>query len=242
MGQQVCAPWAAPGDLCCEGGGTIDDCVDGPVALQYKWTDEQLIEAASNLLYARTGFRWPGACSFVVWPCIDDCHSPKHPCVRCCSYSAIQLPTDFLVLSVDAIIEDGVTLDPGDYRLERGNIVTRLDGLRWQRNSFGLPDCGVETTVEFTIDGAPPIEGRMAAAALACELKKSCNGEACALPANVTSFARRGVSVELTDLAEMLKTGATGIPIVDHFLGVWEQVQGATMFDPASGTRGQRAT
>jgi hypothetical protein len=164
--------------------------------------------------------------------------------VRCCAYNAIQLPTDYPVLTVDSITIDGDVLDPASYRLERGNVIVRLDGEGWAPNSFGLPGAsGVETIVTFTIDGAPPIEGRMAAAALACELKKSCNGEACALPANVTSYARRGVSVELTDLAEMLKSGATGIPIVDHFLGVWETIgSGTTLFDPAGRPRGQRYT
>lgn len=241
MGFETCAPWAAPSDMCCEGDGTTTDCVEGEVALEYKWTDEQLVTAASDILYARSGFRFPGGCgTFTVWPCIDGCHSPRHPCVSCCRYDAIELPSGYPVISIDSITEDDVELDPDSYRLERGNIVVRLDGSPWQRNTFGIPGAtGVETIVEFSCGEEAPLVGRMAAAALACELKKSCNGEGCSLPANVTSFARRGVSVELTDLAEMLKSGATGIPIVDHFLGIYEPIRNPpTMHDPSRRPRG----
>jgi hypothetical protein len=244
MGQQVCAPWVAPDKLCCEGGGTTDDCVSGTVPLVYEWTDLELIMAASNLLYARTGYRFPGVCSFDVWPCVPGCHSDRHPCASCVSYNVIELPSDYPVVAITSITENGVPLAATDYRLERGNRVVRLDGLPWQRNTFGLPSAdpnAVETIVSYDVGAAPPIEGSMAAAALACELKKSCNGNECALPANVTSFARRGVAVELTDLAEMLKSGATGIPIVDHFLAVYAAPRGwTTMSDPAAPMRGQR--
>lgn len=234
MSLEVCTPWATPDQLCCEGDGTTDDCVDGVVALEYVWTDEELILAASNILFARSGYRFGGVCEFTVWPCVDNCHSGNHPCASCCSVDAVLLPSK-RVVSVTEVSEDGDILDPSAYRLERGNVVVRLDGERWQRNTFGLPNCsGVETTITYMAGTAPPLVGQMAAAALACELKKSCNGESCELPANVTSFARRGVDVELIDLSEMLKSGATGIPIVDHFLLVYgSQAHAPQMVDPA---------
>lgn len=246
MSREVCAPWTTPDKLCNEGGGTTTDCVDGVVPLVYQWSDEELILAASNILYARTCFMYPGVCGpFDVWPCIDSrCYSPKHPCAPCVSYNVILLPSDLPVIAIDQITEDGVVLSPAAYRLDRGNRVVRLDGLRWQRNNFGLPGEGVETIVSYTVGVAPPLELQMAAAALADELKKSCNGQSCALDPRVASFARRGVAVELTDLSEMLKSGATGIPIVDHALKVHGQcAQGtATMVDPAAPYRGQRVT
>lgn len=240
--RQVCAPWAAPDDLCFEGGGTTDDCVEGAVPLEYKWSPEDLILAVSNLLFARTGFRYPGVCEFEVWPCIDGCWSERHECVPCCAYNVIALPTQLPVVSIESITEDGVALDPSAYRLERRGRVVRLDGQRWQRNTFGLPcatGSGVETIVTYQAGAVVPIEGRMAAAALADELMKSCNGQTCALPAQVTSFARRGVQVELTDLEDFMKSGATGIPIVDHFLrthGAFANMP--TMGDPAKRRRG----
>lgn len=246
MGQQVCAPWTDPDKLCTTGDGTTTDCVEGVVPLVYPWTPEEVILAASNILYARTCFRYPGVCGpFEVWPCIDPgCYSEYHPCVPCYNYSVIHLPGDMPLIEVASITEDGVELDSSAYRVDRGRIV-RIDGERWQRNTFGLPGAqGVETIVEYTVGAEPPIELQMAARDLAEELLKSCNGQACALDPRVTSFARRGVSVELTDLSEMLKSGSTGIPSVDHALKVHgECAQGsATMHDPAEPYRGSRVT
>lgn len=237
---QVCAPWATPSDLCFVGGGTADDCVDGVAPLVYVWTPEEMILAVSNLLYVRTGFRYPGVCEYEVWPCIDGCYSEHHECVRCRTLSIVALPTEFPVVSIVEITEDDVVLPASAYRLGRRGRIIRLDGRQWARNSFGL-DCAdaVETIVTYTAGLMPPIELRMAVAALTDELLKSCNGQACALPAQVTSFARRGVSVELTDLAELLKTGATGIPIVDHALAAHTQfAHTPSMSDPAHRRRG----
>ena len=114
-----------------------------------------------------------------------------------------------------------------------------------ERNTFGLPGAsGVETIVEYTVGIAPPIELQMAAADLADELKRACSGDSCALDPRVQSFARRGVHVELTDLEKLLKSGATGIPSVDHALKVHGNCAGgsATMLDPAAPMRGQRVT
>lgn len=242
MGQQVCAPWTTPDKLCNAGGGTTTDCVDGDVPLVYSWTDEELVMAASNILYARTCFRYPGVCEFSVWPCVvGGCYAQDcHPCVPC-GPSVIVLPSDVPVVSITTITEDGVELDESAYRLERNRVV-RLDGLRWGRNTFGLPGVlGVETVVTYTAGVEPPIELQMAAADLAAELKKSCNGQSCALDPRVSSYARRGVSVELTDLEALLRSGATGIPSVDYALKVHGDCGGtATMHDPAAPYRGQR--
>lgn len=241
MGQQVCAPWTTPDKLCNEGGGTTTDCVDGVVPLVYEWTDDELILAASNILHGRTCYRYPGVCEYSVWPCIDvGCFSHHHPCAPCVRMNVILLPSDVPVVSITEITEDGAVLAPASYRLERGRVV-RLDGLPWQRNTFGLPGApGVETIVTYMAGEAPPIELQIAAADLAGELKKSCNGQSCALDPRVASFSRRGVSVELTDLKELLKSGATGIPSVDYALTVHGGCEqgSATMLDPAAPYRG----
>lgn len=241
MGREVCAPWVSPADLCCEGDGTTTDCVEGEVALVYKWSDEDLALAASNILHARTGRRYPGVCEHEVWPCVDHCRPGcSWSCSRLCGPRGdrLVLPTSLEVLTAEVEI-DGVVLDGSLYRIE-GNTLVRIDGERWPRNNYGVTtDGGVELRVVFTAGAEPPIELRIAAADLACELKKSCNGQACSLDARVTSFARRGVAVELTDLSEMLKSGSTGIPSVDYALSVHEVRHGsATMHDPAACPRG----
>lgn len=233
MARQVCSPWTTPDKLCCAGAGTTEDCSTGaPVPLQYSWTDEDYILAASNILFARTCFLYPGTCSATVWPCID-CGCTPHPCACCGTYSAIQLPTSFDVISIVSVTEDGVVLDPSAYRLERGNVLVRMDGNRWQRNSFGLPgsEC-VETVIEYTAGAEPPAELQMAAAELACELKKACNGGQCALPERVTQVARRGVSFKMADLEALLSSGSTGLPLVDHALSVHGNCGGPTFGDP----------
>lgn len=234
MAWQVCSPWTTPDKLCCEGSGTTEDCSGDSTPLVYSWTDEQYIIAASDILFARTCFMYPGVCSATVWPCIGGCKHTPHRCACCGTYSAIQLPTDFAVDASSIVVtEDGVPLDPSAYRLERGNILVRLDGLRWQRNSFGLPGSGcVETIVEYEAGASPPIELQMATAELACELKKACNGDVCELSERVTRVARRGVEFELSDLADLLKTGATGLPMVDHAILVHGVCGRDSMMDP----------
>lgn len=244
MGQQVCAPWTTPDKLCKTGDGSTTDCVDGDVPLVFPWDPEQVILAASNILHARTCFRYPGICGpFDVWPCIDPgCYSEHHPCVPCVALNVILLPGDMPVIEVTKITEDGVELDPLKYRVDRNRII-RIDGERWQRNTFGLPGAiGVETIVSYTVGSEPPIELQMAAQALADEMLKSCNGQSCALDPRVASFARRGVTVDLTDLADMMKSGSTGIASVDHALKAHGDCArgSATMLDPAAPYRGSR--
>lgn len=242
MSLEVCAPWTDAARLCCPD-GTIDDCVDGPGPAAYVWDDDELIMLASNLLYAWTGYRWPGLCEDLqIWPCIDGCTSPAHACAACCRYDAFVIPSDYIVVEVTAVEEDGVALPTTSYRLEPGNRVVRLDGLRWQRNTFGLPNCtGVETVVTYNAGAAPPMPGQMAAAALACELKKACAGDNCTLGPHVRAFARRGVQVELTDLKDLVQSGSTGIAEVDYFLRAYGDLARApSMVDPARPSRGSR--
>lgn len=233
MAWQVCSPWTTPDKLCCEGDGDTTDCATGdPVSLVYEWTDEDYILAASNILFARTCFLYPGVCEATVWPCIG-CTCKPHPCACCGTYSAITLPTSFDVIEIVSVEEDGVALDPSAYRVERRNILVRLDGNRWQRNSFALPgsECA-ETTIEYTSGAEPPVELQMAAAELACELKKACNGQECALPGHVKSVTRRGVEFDLTDLTELLKTGSTGLPMVDYAIQVHGNCPAESFMDP----------
>lgn len=238
MGMSVCSPWTTPDKLCCEGGGTSTSCDGSSVPLVYEWTDEQYIMAASDILFARTCYLYPGVCDQVVWPCIC-CGCQCHPCA-CGLYSAIELPTDYDVLSITQVTENGVVLAPTAYRVERRNVLVRIDGLRWNApNSFALPDStAVETIVEFEAGRMPPIELQMAAAELACALKKACNGDDCELPPHVTALARRGVSMDLTDLSDLLKTGTTGLPMVDHAISVHGNCGGASFHDPAHIYRG----
>lgn len=236
---EVCSAWTTPDKLCCEGGGDVVECDGDVTPLVYEWTDEQVILAASNILFAKTCFRFPGTCTSEVWPCVS-CGCKRHPCACSGVYSYLELPTDYEVLSVTSVTIDGLVVDPSVYRIERRNLLVRVDGERWPcRNSFGLPDSNdPEIIVEYEHGRVPPIELQMAAAELACELKKACNGQSCALPAHVSSIVSRGVEMEFTDLAELMKSGATGLPMVDHAISVWSPCPQTSMVDPAAKLRG----
>jgi hypothetical protein len=218
----VCPPfWITAADLCCTA-TTTTDCDGNVVPLTFPWTDLELIEAASNLLYARTCYRYPGLCQREVWPCIG-CHCDCHPC-GCAIWRMIEMPTDYPIYSIDLVEIDGVPLLPAQYRLDADRYLVRIDGDDWPScNNFGLvnpPSSTSEVRVTYTTGRQPPIELRMAAAELVCELRKACEGEPCGLPASVRSIVRRGVEMELHDVTELLTTGLTGNTIIDHALKV----------------------
>lgn len=234
--RSVCAAWITEDDLCCAEDGSVESCdPEGePEALTYQWTNEDILLAASNILYARTCYRYPGACEVVVWPCVD-CRCRRHPC-GCGTFSSLRLPTDYPVLSVEAVEIDGVAVDPSDYRLDQSRYIVRTDGERWPScNSFGLPDTDAsEIRVEATVGRPVPIELKMACADLACELKKACNGaEGCELPPHVRSMIRRGVEIEVESLSDLFKDGRFGIPSVDMALAVHGRCgKHGALFDP----------
>ena len=220
----ACQPWIDESVLCCEGAQTVDDCDGVAIPLIYPWTDAQLIQAASNMLFARTCYLYPGICTRTVWPCLE-CGCGCHPC-GCGPYEVIHLTADYPILGITEIRIDGVVLDPATYRLEENARVVRVDGEQWPScNNMGLTagptTQGAEVEVEYTVGRVPPIELLMAVQELVCELKKACSGDAtCALPAHVRAVSRRGTSFEVENVFTLLESGLTGNPIIDHALSV----------------------
>lgn len=232
--RSICSPWITPEELCCEGTQDSEDCNGNAVVPVFAWTDDQIIESASNILYNRTCLKFPGLCEITVWPC-PDCNCGCHPC-GCGTFSHMELPTDYPIQSITAVRIDGVALDPSDYRLDNNTFLVRMDGQRWPScNSFGLPNTSSsEIQVDAIVGREPPIELRMAAADLACELKKACSGsEDCSIPPHVRSIARRGVSIQIDDITSLFKDGLFGIPSVDMALAIHGKCsQQGKLFDP----------
>lgn len=240
----VCAPWITADKLCCEGSGDLVECDGATTPLTYEWTDDQLILAASNLLFARTCFRYPGVCTRTVWPCLCCSGCGNHPC-GCGAYYSINLTSDFPILGVTSITVNGVAVDPSLYRIDENARVVRTDGEEWPTcNNLGLLApiaTGEEIRVQYTTGREVPIELQMACAELVCELKKACNGDpSCALPAHVRSVTRRGVETEVYDAVALLSQGLTGNPIIDHALTVHGNCRQARMFDPTRVPRNVR--
>lgn len=231
----VCAPWITADKLCCEGGGNLVDCDGTSTPLQYEWSDDDLILAASNLLYARTCYRYPGVCTREVWPCLCCCSCGNHPC-GCGAYYAIELTSDFPILSVVSVEVNGVPVNPADYRLDENARIVRTDGERWPEcNNLGLTApiaTSDEVRVTYTTGRDIPVELQMACAELVCELKKACNGDpSCKLPSHVRSVTRRGVEMDVYDVTSLLTQGVTGNPIIDHALTVHGRCGSARMAD-----------
>jgi hypothetical protein len=191
----------------------------------FKWGVPEVIAAATNLLYKRTCFRYPGLCTRTVIACVCN-QSPCGCSKRCCNIGSsgqpeypIDLTSDFPIHSITSIVikrfgEPDETLDPGAYRLDENDRVVRYDGNPW-------PTCWADILITYTTGRVPPIELEMAAAELADELLKACNGGSdCKLPAHVRSVTRRGVESEVWDVVALMSSGLTGLPMVDHALSV----------------------
>lgn len=113
------------------------------------------------------------------------------------------------VRSVQKVSKGDLVLDSNDYKIVNGNILMITSGI--------TDVCGLE--VAYTYGVNVPASGRLAAKKLAYELVLGWEGdENCALPSNVTSISRQGVSFAVFDKQDFLNEGRTGVYEVDLFL------------------------
>jgi len=213
---EFCEPWTTVDKLCCPDAEPID-CVTGePVPATYVWTDEQLIEAATGILFRATCRLFPGHCQIKVRPC-PPCACQHSPC-RCGGvYPFIDLQDRYPVISVDEVKVDGVVVPPASYRVDDYHRLVRIDGMYWPGHQHLILDDTQPGTfsVTYTAGRRPPIQLQMAAAELACEMKRACNGLACGLPHSVTSVSRQGVTLNIDALEGSVEGGHSGIPGID---------------------------
>lgn len=216
---EFCEPWTDVEHLCCPDLVPVD-CETGlPDPAVYVWTDEELIEAASGMLFRQTCHLFPGHCQIAVRPC-GYCGCNRHRC-GCGRYVFVDLQDRYPVISVDEVKVDGVVVDPSKYRVDDYHRLVRTDGACWPVcNDLTLADTEPNTfSVKYTAGRRPPIELQMAAAELACELKRACNQLDCRLPRNVTQVSRAGVTMNIDALEAAINGGVSGIPIVDAAVG-----------------------
>lgn len=157
---------------------------------------------------------------------------------RCgCGPTSVVRLAGYPVRDVLEVRIDGNVLAPYDengnpnYRLDGRTDLVRLDDpvsgavRQWPNcQNLSLDDSQKGTfaiTYRHGVD--PPQLGRDAAAALACELAKSCGGLAdCQLPAGATKVIRQGIEIDrglLTDWLDPKKP--TGLVVVDAFLAAY---------------------
>lgn len=258
----TCSPWASVDDLCGTCLAEYDSLDSGQL--------ERALEVASNLLYIYSGRQFPGLCSDTVRPCSSRVWdnpplrytSDSYPTYRgcgCSSRSACGCPSPSqITLGVEPIVEvvevkvDGVTLTSDQYRVDNHRYLVRLpdDGAfqSWPCcPNILLDDIEADTfSVSFTYGYAPPPEGVLAAAVLACELYLSCNpidNAECRLPKRVQSITRQGVSMVLLDPMELLVQGRLGITEVDAFITAHNprgRRRNSAIFTPDIGPRKRR--
>lgn len=113
------------------------------------------------------------------------------------------------VRSVQKVSKGDLVLTPDDYKIVNGNILMITSGI--------TDICGLE--VSYTYGVNVPVSGRLAAKKLAYELVLGWEGDDnCALPSNVTSVSRQGISFAVFDKQDFLNEGRTGVYEVDLFL------------------------
>ena len=213
---EFCEPWTTADKLCCEDVVGVDCETGEPVVSTYAWSDAELIEAASAILFRATCRLYPGLCEVTIRPCVS-CRCNQSPCDCARRYPFIDLQERYPVVSVDEVLVDGVALPVNAYRVDDYHRLVRVDGECWPRcNNLVDPTTDVGTMqVSYTAGRQPPVELRMAAAELACEMKRACSGGDCSFPRNVTSVTRQGVTMNVAALEAAVGAFGTGLAFVD---------------------------
>ena len=250
---------SAVGTVLCSAWTTTDDvltCCTAEIGSDTTFL-EASIAAASEALYLASGKQFVGICERTVRPCqTDACGCGTQILSRghlvgwdggCWGgYDCGCQPTSRVKLAGYAteIVEvkiDGIVIDESEYELVRNKWLVHRGGGRWPSCQIDdLPDTEEGTfSVTYEYGKAPPVLGQLAAAALACEIVKSCTtGVECALPDGVVRITRQGITVERSlFIQDERGRWATGIGAVDIFLNAVNQAgipRRATAWSPSS--------
>jgi hypothetical protein len=220
-----CTPWTTTDRLCCPDEAPSTDCAGDPVVPTYPWTDDELIDIASRMLFHATCERFPGVCSGnTLRPC--SCACRDETCCKC-DRRAVPLAGRYPVLEIEEVRVDGVVLPPSAYRLDEFSRLVRVDGERWpvRQDMTADPLTDADTfVIRYTVGRAVPDDLQYAAALLACELKKVCGGQGCQLPDRVQRVIRDGIEYEVVDVGTMLARpgSAFGIADVDRIVALYQ--------------------
>lgn len=172
--------------------------VDGLVDTDF--TIDDIIDAASDAVFAATGGRVRGRCETTVRPCADRscmCGLPSDGC-GCCRVDSIPLAGS--MIEVIEVQIDGVTLGESEYGLLDGNHLVRVgtDRTNWPGCQYlSRPDGDVGTFSITYEHGILPFVGVMAATELACELLMSLTGRTSRLDPRVVTAVMDSVTVDL---------------------------------------------
>lgn len=131
------------------------------------------------------------------------------------------------VHSITEVKVNGIVLDPTAYRVDDFRKLVRVDGGRWPAcQNMSAPDTANNTwSVTAVLGEEVPTIGQLAVGELACEIAKSCAGQACALPANATTVSRQGVTIEFDTFTDLLERGLLGLRWCDIFISTYNPHQ-----------------
>lgn len=160
------------------------------------------------------------ACPMTIRPCRALCGCDRPACGACRAGCEITLPYVGRLISV---MVDGEDMDVDNFRVDdQTTIVYQGDGecpfLGPQDLSKPLSDAG---TWSITYLPAEPVDslGAAAAAALAVEFAKACQGEECSLPAGLRAMVRFGATYDVQP--GMFPDGFTGVDAVDAYIRLY---------------------
>ena len=177
----------------------------------------------TNNYWGWSGWPWAWTWDGVTWGWYDQlgCHC------SCDALSRVLLP-GYPVTEIQEVKIGGVVQDPATYRLDEYQWLTRMRDPAEPNIPLFWPSCQVldlndtepgTFSVTYKSGIAPPLAGKQAAAALACELLP---GADCKLPSGAVRIVRQGLTIDrLQPLAQMLISGATGIPLIDVFIAAY---------------------
>lgn len=132
----------------------------------------------------------------------------------CTVLSKVKLPAP--VYEITEIKIDGVVMASGSYTVLDWQTVIRTDGGMWPRcQDLSKPDTEPDTwSITFTQGEELPELGKLALGQLLCEYGNAFCGNACALPKNLASLARQGVTIQLNADDDWIKR----LTFVNEFL------------------------
>ena len=145
-------------------------------------------------------------------------------CCSCEPHQQVYLPGPvFGDSSSITVIQNGLLIDPSEYRVDNAQWLVRTSGFWPECQDFNV-DAGLgifndnTLVVTYSRGEAPPQALLDAAATLACEFAKACAGQACRLPGRLSTVARQGVQLTFQNIDYLIDRQFTGIPEVDKII------------------------
>ena len=148
--------------------------------------------------------------------------------------------------SVQEVVIGSDIIDAESYRVDNYNLLIRTDGGRWPicQDLAAPPGQPNTWSVTYTAGVPVPEGGQLAAQLLACEMAKAVlDRDDCQLPVRVSTITREGITVAVVDAFEGLRSGQTGVWLVDSWVAsVTRQLRRSSVHIPKTVSTFRRST